>query len=1010
MRKALPLILALCLAPAWAQDDDEDDPFARLYGDEDEEFSDDDLPEDPVERAMVLLDHGRHDEAEALFGVVLAEDDEDYEALEGQVRLLLKSGRDDEVVPLLPKLEELDRTRFELFSGILAEHRGELDPAIEHFQAAFALAKATPGPHRLEALVRMGELLAGKDVQKAGATFEQVLQLYSAQDSLTAPEFVWVARACRRLDVFPEVKKGYAKGMVEYSRRMLDQAQLADSTYTGCYVEAGELALAKYDTVGALKSFEKACKLDPNSPQARVGLARSLTEAFYRGQGRYESAASNLKAALAVNPNYAPAHATLAATAITDGLYDQAEERLEIGLRARPADVDLLAYQAALPMLRGDKEAFQRLEAALLAKRPRCARFYEVIADLIGSKRFRYAEARDLARKGLVVRPGYHPLLTILGMNLTRTNQEEEGLRLLKQAFEEDPYNVFTFNYLQLFDRLEEKYVSEEIPGFVVRMHKDEEVIKEYVYDLLYEARRELAGRYKTIPETVLVEFFPNHNDFSSRSVGLPGMPILGVCFGNTMTVLSRGDREKPPFHAWGRTLWHEFAHVATLTRTANRTPRWFTEGLSVYEESLGRPNWARTYDADIMGLLANQLLLPIARLDEGFTKPKYGNQVIMSYYQGGITCEFIVARWGFDTILSMLDGYRAGKLTPEVIRTSCGLEPEDFDAEFRAWLERRFARYAYTPPPWPNMRQAWARHVEESPWDVGARGRLAWANALHGRAADAELHAGIALEHGEAALARWDALSEVDALGGTGDWSTLAVARVAALRAGIGDAHLALALTAKDGMKQLRHARIALRVGTRDPVLAYRLIAGTERSRKNFAAALKAQLEVVRLSPPKVENFQLLAAIYAQLGKTEQAMLTLEKVCTYATENVKVRLQVAAWAKEQGRWAMVARVLDDMALIDPFEVESHVMLGDALRETWAGHGEAYLQRVEREYRIALALETTYRAACHYGRGWALAKLGKTKEALEQVDAALQDDPDHAGAQALKQELGGAKK
>ncbi|MEZ6187305.1 MAG: tetratricopeptide repeat protein [Planctomycetota bacterium] len=500
MRTAFSLALALLVvAPAtlFAQDE-EDDPFARLYGDDDDTFGDDDLPTEPIPRAWVLLEHGRHDEAEALFSSAAANedasDDELGYALEGLGRLLLKTGRDDELPPILERLAPVDSARAKLLGGILAEHRGELDQALQGYREAFALTKASASYHRLEALVRQGELLRHQDTQAAGQAFEQVLTLYSAQSQLTAREFTWVARACRRLDVFPDVKRGYAKGMVEYSRRMLDQAQLSDATYTGCYVEAGELALAKYDTVGALKNFEKACRLDPNNPQARVGLARSLTEAFYRGQGRYQSAADNLKQALAINPTYAPAHATLAATDITDGLYEEAAERLEIGLRARPADVDLLAYQAALPMLRGDKARFKQLEDALLAKRPKCARFYEVIADLIGSKRFRYAEARDLARKGLIVRPGYHPLLTILGMNLTRTNEEEEGLRLLKQAFEEDPYNVFTFNYLQLFDRLEEQYVTATIPGFVVRMHKDEEVVADHVFELLAGGSRRAPG------------------------------------------------------------------------------------------------------------------------------------------------------------------------------------------------------------------------------------------------------------------------------------------------------------------------------------------------------------------------------------------------------------------------------------------------------------------------------------------------------------------------------------
>ncbi|MEZ6187307.1 MAG: hypothetical protein R3F62_20135 [Planctomycetota bacterium] len=161
-----------------------------------------------------------------------------------------------------------------------------------------------------------------------------------------------------------------------------------------------------------------------------------------------------------------------------------------------------------------------------------------------------------------------------------------------------------------------------------------------------------------------------------------------------------------------------------------------------------------------------------------------------------------------------------------------------------------------------------------------------------------------------------------------------------------------------------------------------------------------------MRLSPPKAENYSLLAALYGQLGQKDEAMAALEQVCVYSTENVDARMQVATYAKEQGRWETVARVLGDMPLLDPFVAEAHVLLGDALRETYANHGEARLKQIEREYRIALALETTYRASCLYGRAWALAKLGQTEEAKEQVNLALQDDPDHKGAQALKAELG----
>ena len=76
--------------------------------------------------------------------------------------------------------------------------------------------------------------------------------------------------------------------------------------------------------------------------------------------------------------------------------------------------------------------------------------------------------------------------------------------------------------------------------------------------------------------------------------VGLPGIPALGVCFGNVLTVLSAKEKKAVGAHSWGRTLWHEFAHVATLSVTGNRISRWFSEGLSVYEETRGRKSWQR--------------------------------------------------------------------------------------------------------------------------------------------------------------------------------------------------------------------------------------------------------------------------------------------------------------------------------------------------------------------------------------------------------------------------------
>ena len=1004
------LLTALVLtAPVRAQDDD--DPFKNMYGDEQPSAGTEDLPDEPLERARMLLARGRHDEAESLLRGLREQDpaapgEGGAAALEPGVllgRLLIKCGRHDEAQALLEQLfpGHGDRPELRVLRGQVLERRGDLKGAAEAYLNAWTLAKPTRGPVRMEALVRAGELLAETDRrEEGGKLLEQALELYQAQEELTAPEFAWVARACRLLDTFPAIKKQYQRRMVDYSRRMLDQALLADGTCVAAHVEAGTLALLKYDTPGAVKAFQRACELDPNHPDARVGLARATLAAFYSGQGRYEAAADNLRAALAVDPGHPGAHATLAWMAVTDGEYAQAAERLENALRGAPQDVELRAVRAAVLLLRGQSEAFAAEEQAVLAERAKCARFYEQVANLITLK-FRYVEARDLARKGLLVDPGYHPLLQILGVNLTRTGEEAEGRRILAQAWENDPFNVYTFNTLEMYDRLEGNYVTRETEHFVVRMHKDEvKGAEQYVLDLLEEARAELHGRYGSIPDKTYVELFPDHNDFSARSVGLPGMPILGVCFGNVVTVLS--SKEKRLSHSWGRTLWHEFAHVATLTRTKNRTTRWLTEGLSVWEESQGRPSWTREYDGEIMTLMARGLLLPIASLDSGFTKPRYGNQVLMSYYQGGVTCEFIVARWGFPKILGLLDAYREGLDTGAAIQHVFGIAPEAFDAELRDWLERRYAGYAWLPPPSLEDRQALLDEVTRHPWSVGARGALARAYALHGQQADAEMHAGLTLRHAETAVVPWSLLGGLDPLSG------LTRARAAAIKGGVGDAYLALAIVNSRRNKPAlagRQALLALEQGTRDPVTALQVRAGILRARGDLKGALHALEQARDLSPPNADLTKAVAALCGQTGDQARAMAELKRACSMDSEDVKTRLEVAKWAKAQGRWQDVAEVLDDVNLIDPFLPEAHMLLGEGLRRTAQPGDAARLERAAREYQAALDQNVDYKAGAHLGLALCHEALDRLPEALMKARMALADDADNKEAQALEQRL-----
>jgi tetratricopeptide (TPR) repeat protein len=83
-----------------------------------------------------------------------------------------------------------------------------------------------------------------------------------------------------------------------------------------------------------------------------------------------------------------------------------------------------------------------------------------------------------------------------------------------------------------------------------------------------------------------------------------------------------------------------------------------------------------------------------VSRLNEGFVRPQYPEQVQHSYFQASLVVELIEERHGFDAIRGMLREYGAGRSNDEVFRRALGIAPEEFDAEFTRFVETRFEHH----------------------------------------------------------------------------------------------------------------------------------------------------------------------------------------------------------------------------------------------------------------------------------------------------------------------------
>ncbi len=75
----------------------------------------------------------------------------------------------------------------------------------------------------------------------------------------------------------------------------------------------------------------------------------------------------------------------------------------------------------------------------------------------------------------------------------------------------------------------------------------------------------------------------------------------------------------------------------------------------------------------DYMEAIKAKKLLPIAELNNGFIRPKYPQQVLVSYYQASIICDYIDEKFGFPAIKKMLLLYKAGKGHAGCIQGSSG-------------------------------------------------------------------------------------------------------------------------------------------------------------------------------------------------------------------------------------------------------------------------------------------------------------------------------------------------
>ena len=521
-----------------------------------------------------------------------------------------------------------------------------------------------------------------------------------------------------------KAEAAWALGDLQLANRLFKVAAGERTEDASVRVRWGDLFADSHQDGEAMNIYREALAIDPENAFATLGAAKVLVGGFDDAANTY------LEPLLSDSTRDAGARAAawlvVARVSLENSSYargfdalNRAEELLE--QNGWPL-LELYALRAAADLLNNVTES--SYTALSLEANPHFGDIYAIPAHFYVITR-RYREAIDLYQKAVDIDQGLASAHEELGVNLLRDNQMSRARKHLELAYQEDPFSPKAVNTLRLLDSFEDFRLINDpetpekgILPITFRLHREEAaVIVPYAIELTRNSIDEFTERYGfDLQEPVVVEMYPDHEDFAVRTAGMPGLGILGATFGYVVAMDSPSGRPPEQFQ-WGTTLWHEMAHVFTLEATNHLVPRWFSEGVSVFEEWRSGPNPGVRIPMAVYNAMKEDRFLPVAELDEGFIRPTYEQQVIVSYMQAGLVCQFIDENYGTDKLRGILYSFREGLQTGDAIETVLGMSPSAFDKEFEQFVDREHGNFLNSLDEWHGTQQSISQLVSEGEW-----------------------------------------------------------------------------------------------------------------------------------------------------------------------------------------------------------------------------------------------------------------------------------------------------
>jgi len=708
-------------------------------------------------------------------------------------------------------------------------------------------------------------------------------------------------------------------------------------------------------------------------------------------QWRGGAGLKSLEQCLKIAPDHAQALPFRAQRLISTDDYEGGKKDYDRALKLNPRGVEALGAKALHGATLSLVDIYNDAEKAMLGLNGKPARFYEIVADGL-SERFRYHEALPLYEKAITCNPVHWTAFKGQGMAAMNKGDDELGKKSLEIAFKNDPIrnNKQTLNILTLLDSYKnfERYVTPD-GRWRLLVHKSEaRVMKDMYVEHLEEAWTRLEKKYDFQPRIPLtIEAFHIHADFEVRTVGVTGLPALGACFGQLVTLDSPSARP-PGSYNWASTLRHELDHVWQIQISNGQVPRWLAEGLSVYEEKSTRPEWERHMEDQLFMHYHMNDIPPVKKFNEWF---RDGSKILFAYYLGNVMLEFIDKKLGgMGAVRKMLEQFGQKRTPEEVFRDCLGIEPEVFDKKFAEYVrDERISHLRMVKRVSQKRIDELFFAYEDGKATRAQLGELALGYMQMGSSVDAKLFLGMAQQQGAD-----KANGEEGAL-----WHYT-------------KAHLARGdetLSAAERQRQLRaHIDLAIGKGLED-FNTFVMLAQMARGEQKMDMVLHWLNEAQRAFPENPQPYAAKYQLYQGMQNRELAIENAEAWMRVDENNLEIRLWLIENVYQQTRnWNKMADMSLQALYVAPLDARTHSLRAFSLRKLkqW----DEAVKHFEFVRRLAKGSAEEVKAAevsamLDIAATWMQAdNKEKCKKMLEEVK---QIDPQNPRIKTIERELNG---